>query len=292
MTMEDSMIPAEASVFFDKKIEALKELYHLSLSFDDGSLRSAQAMETIHVTTPDWDIHFIGAQEATEESQTANNRSLQVLNIIGVEHFSAISSDGAGNARKPRDMLSEKYPMIFSFYDATHATQLPCHDASKMDCFIGTVKDMCAILSYFKHSKKSSALLQTILQKMNISRGLLSIGKTCFATYYWAALAVMKWSELLAATRMSGGKLLTKSNEDSDNDEDDLEDELGALGDIDEHIIGETGRFKVVDKVDLSAELFQSLLSEKVIAAVDDETKVINGKKRAGKDKDTPVEEE
>ena len=58
-----------------------------------------------------------------------------MLEQIGLDHFSAISSDGAGNARRPRELIAEKMPTILSFYDGAHATSLPCKDIAKLEIF-------------------------------------------------------------------------------------------------------------------------------------------------------------
>ncbi|KIJ26392.1 hypothetical protein M422DRAFT_87851, partial [Sphaerobolus stellatus SS14] len=114
----------------------------------------------------------------------------QVIDEIGAEHFAAIASDGAGNARVPREHISHKMPTIINFYDPAHGTNLACKDIVKLPAFKGTIQDIRRILSHFKHSTISTTLLTELRKALQVSRGLESIGKTRFATIFWAALSV------------------------------------------------------------------------------------------------------
>ncbi|KAF8576918.1 hypothetical protein K439DRAFT_1622505 [Ramaria rubella] len=72
--------------------------------FDSGSIRYPQSVETILVTTADWESFLVQGHEASDVSHTADhveNVIVEAIDSIGVEHFSAIASNGASNAKKP-----------------------------------------------------------------------------------------------------------------------------------------------------------------------------------------------
>ncbi|KAF8583998.1 hypothetical protein K439DRAFT_1293915, partial [Ramaria rubella] len=194
-TIEGSQIPAEASRVRQEQVKLLEQEYHLTLSFDGGSIRHPQSVETIHVTTADWESFLVQGHEASDVSHTADhveNVIVEVIDSIGVEHFSAIASDGASNAKKPRLSVCKQHPTLIGFHDAAHATNLPCKDISKLSIFVGTIKEIQQVLSHFKHSTISTTLLTITRADMDLGQGLESIGKTRFATICWAALSVQR----------------------------------------------------------------------------------------------------
>ncbi|KAF8589850.1 hypothetical protein K439DRAFT_1612419 [Ramaria rubella] len=147
-----------------------------SASTIEGSQIPAEASRVRH----EQESYLVRGHEASDVSHTAQHienviteeiNLPQVIDSIGVEHFSAIASDSASNAKKPRLSVCNQNPTLISFYDATHATNLPCKDISKLLTFVGTIKE---------------------IRQMDLGHGLESIGKTRFATICWAALSVQR----------------------------------------------------------------------------------------------------
>ncbi|KAJ6575716.1 hypothetical protein DFH09DRAFT_827321, partial [Mycena vulgaris] len=82
---------------------------------------------------------------------------------FGPSRFCAVASDNASPLRKGRDLMVTKFLQIFDFADACHNLHNAC-------------KDICNIPVFqpFDEMRKS----------LGISRGLQSVGETCFATIY------------------------------------------------------------------------------------------------------------
>ncbi|KAF8587825.1 hypothetical protein K439DRAFT_1613984 [Ramaria rubella] len=164
--IEDSQIPAEAAQVCEEHIKLLKTQYHLTISFDGGSICRPQAVETVHVTTADRESFLVAGHEESNVSHTSEHIEglvTEVIDQIGWPHFSTIASDGAKNSKGPR-----------------------------------TIKDLCGVLSFFKHSTYSTTHLTQLHQATNLGGALESIGKTRFATICWSAMSVQ---HLLPAIR-------------------------------------------------------------------------------------------
>lgn len=68
------LIRAEAGVALQGSIDELKQVAHLSLSFDGATIRHSQSIYTVHVTSPTTrQAHLIEANEASGKSHTGTH---------------------------------------------------------------------------------------------------------------------------------------------------------------------------------------------------------------------------
>jgi hypothetical protein len=72
-TLEDSLIPREASRVRTLALEYLRTCENLSITFDGNTTRMPQSIYTIHVTTADRRVFLFEGNEASEDSHTADH---------------------------------------------------------------------------------------------------------------------------------------------------------------------------------------------------------------------------
>lgn len=193
----------------------------MTLTFDGGSTRYPQTVETIHVTTASHQTYLVSGHEASGVSHTAIHIEevlLENMREIGMDRFGAIVSDGAGNACKPRELIAEKYPWILSLYDAAHATSLPCKDICKLGFFESAIRDLRRILSYFKHSTFATTLLNEERKRIGIRHGLISIGKTRFATIYYSSESLLQCLPIIRSLVKDGRIKIDKAKRVFENE--------------------------------------------------------------------------
>ncbi|KAI0739259.1 ribonuclease H-like domain-containing protein [Daedaleopsis nitida] len=177
---EDVQIPAESAFVRDKQVMLLKEQDNLTITFNGGSLKSAQSNTTIHVITKDYYVFFFKGVNSTGfshtsqyyyESLSAFNHT-QVMESIGPQQFRGICSDNTGNMSKAH---------------ACHRLSRLCGDIIKMPHFKEPIKALRRTLKFMKKSGDAHEHLRRKRLEMGISRGLVAIGKTRFASIYHSA---------------------------------------------------------------------------------------------------------
>jgi hypothetical protein len=72
-TLEDRVIPQEASRVRMLALEHLRTCENLSITFDGNTTRMPQSIYTIHVTTADRRVFLFEGNEASEDSHTADH---------------------------------------------------------------------------------------------------------------------------------------------------------------------------------------------------------------------------
>jgi hypothetical protein len=83
-TFSNNYIPQEASRITLLSIEKLKKIYHLTISYDGGTLKgnSSQSVYTVHITTPDGrEVYFMEGNEASGKSHTGEHIKEVLLKV-------------------------------------------------------------------------------------------------------------------------------------------------------------------------------------------------------------------
>lgn len=111
---------------------------------------------------------------------------------MGVDRFSAISSDNTGNTRKAREIVTTACPKIMNFPDPMHHLNNTVKDFAKLSDVAKPIKTCAALARFFKKSNQGMARLQAEQAIQNITKGIESISKTRFSTSYRCASSVRR----------------------------------------------------------------------------------------------------
>ncbi|KAI0643696.1 ribonuclease H-like domain-containing protein [Trametes meyenii] len=189
-TFVEKHIPAEAAQVRKLQVELLRTLDNLTLTYDGATTRKPQSVYTVHITTQDRRVFFMGGDEASKEHHTAEyvmNVVYEVMLKVGIERFSGICSDNTGNTRKARELLVRKIPTMLNLLDCCHHLHNTAKDVTKLSEFQGFVSNLRKIIKYFKKSTIAATELSLSRVEEGGLRTLQSIGKTRFATVFWSA---------------------------------------------------------------------------------------------------------
>ncbi|KAJ3510647.1 hypothetical protein NLJ89_g4557 [Agrocybe chaxingu] len=137
-TLMENHIMSEQEYVQKKQIELLKTKRNLSLSFDGGSIRSGESLYTVHITMEERCVMLIEGQECTNISHTGQwiaDLVLSVMDLVGHDHFIAVSSDNTGNTRVARDILSKEVPLLLNLPDPAHHLNNTWKDIANLPYF-------------------------------------------------------------------------------------------------------------------------------------------------------------
>ncbi|KAJ3921466.1 ribonuclease H-like domain-containing protein, partial [Lentinula edodes] len=109
---------------------------------------------------------------------------------VGREHTSTLCSDSTGNTKKGRELAKAEHPILSVLPDACHHISLTIGDITKLEEFKPMIDILKATIQYFSHSDSSTKKVEALRKQENITKGLVTIGKTRFATHYTAAVAL------------------------------------------------------------------------------------------------------
>ncbi|KZS99936.1 uncharacterized protein LAESUDRAFT_667317, partial [Laetiporus sulphureus 93-53] len=107
-----------------------------------------------------------------------------VIEAVGPRRFHGITSDNTGNTTVARDLNKKDYAWIIILPDSCHRMSLLCKDISKITYFELVIANIKTSIRYFKKSSFANAHLRTCRKQLCIGCGLVSVGKTRFATLY------------------------------------------------------------------------------------------------------------
>ncbi|TFK82609.1 hypothetical protein K466DRAFT_499999, partial [Polyporus arcularius HHB13444] len=102
------------------------------------------------------------------------------------------------------NQVHEKYPWIQILPDACHRLGHLCGDICKMDCFKDVISNLRRTLKFFSKSTDAREHLRRKRAELGIRRGLVSIGKTRFASIYHAAASLIRCMPALRELCTSG----------------------------------------------------------------------------------------
>ncbi|TFK78002.1 hypothetical protein K466DRAFT_507877, partial [Polyporus arcularius HHB13444] len=117
---------------------------------------------------------------------------MQVIERIGPKRFRAICSDNTSNTTSAREKINAKYPWIIILPDCCHRLGRLCGDICKMDCFKEVIRVLRRTIKFMSKSTISREHLRRKRLEMGIARGLVSIGKTRFASIYHSAASLLR----------------------------------------------------------------------------------------------------
>ncbi|KAG6806944.1 hypothetical protein H0H92_009504, partial [Tricholoma furcatifolium] len=121
-----------------------------------------------------------------------------VMGTIGIDRFSAISSDDTGNTHLARQILESAHPNIINLPDPLHHLNNTFKEISALPFFQPLIKILRVVLKFFKQSKPARVKLKDLRIRNGLGPGLESIGKTRFLTHVWSAESLRR---LLPAIR-------------------------------------------------------------------------------------------
>ncbi|KAL7284543.1 hypothetical protein ACG7TL_001835 [Trametes sanguinea] len=177
-TIEDSHIPAEAAVAQKRQIEILQHKQNLTISFDGGSMQSTQSNLTIHVSTEDRRVFFF---EGVNSTGYAHRGSYYYHNLKQViEKIAA------------REMVNHDYPWIIILPDSCHRLSRLCGDICRMEHYKEPISILRRTIKFMNKSGDAREQLKRKRLEMGISRGLVAIGKTRFASIYHSAASLKR----------------------------------------------------------------------------------------------------
>ncbi|KAH7308263.1 hypothetical protein B0J17DRAFT_587568, partial [Rhizoctonia solani] len=119
------------------------------------------------------------------------------LKEVGPEKFSCIVSDNAGNTRAAQEMIEDEYPWIISLQDACHDQSNTAKDIGQLQHFQSCVSKMKSITAYFHTSTYANRHLAALQVLHNVHKGIIAIGNTRFASYFYAAQSVLNCLPLI-----------------------------------------------------------------------------------------------
>ncbi|KAG2090280.1 hypothetical protein BD769DRAFT_1371711, partial [Suillus cothurnatus] len=110
----------------------------------------------------------------------------QVIIEICPKCFSGICSDDTRNTRVAHKKVQKKYPWILNTPDPCHWMNLLVKDICTIPFFqpiiMHEIFTTHRVIKFFKKSMHAHSHLRIARTKFKITRGLVSIGKTCFGT--------------------------------------------------------------------------------------------------------------
>ncbi|EJF60691.1 hypothetical protein DICSQDRAFT_29585, partial [Dichomitus squalens LYAD-421 SS1] len=115
-----------------------------------------------------------------------------VINLIGPKRIRGICSDNTSNTTTACDMIHEDFPWIIILPDACHRLSHLCGDICKLEHYKESIKNLWRALKYLKKSGAAREHLRRKHLEMGITQGLVSIGKTRFASIYFASAGLLR----------------------------------------------------------------------------------------------------
>ncbi|CDO73916.1 hypothetical protein BN946_scf185016.g73 [Trametes cinnabarina] len=206
-------IPAEAAKIRILQLQFLRQQTHLTLTYDGATMQKPQSVYTIHITTQNRRVFFMDGAEMSRDAHTAEHvvnillevsRFQTIMEAVGIERFSGICSDSAGNTRKARAILAKQIAGLLALPDCCHHLHNTAKDITKLPEFKELIGSLRKIIQYFRKSTKASNDLAAAHLEEGLTRGLQSIGKTRFASVYWSAESLRACLPLMRQLVSSG----------------------------------------------------------------------------------------
>ena len=134
-----------------------------------------------------------------------------MIDQIGCDWFSGISSDSTGNTQLACEIVVKEIPTIIILPNPCHHMNNTAKNIGGLDYWnevhnnlilvywflvklyyvFQCLSNLCALLNHFKKSSFAKTHLTALHVHMDIKCGLVSIGNTRFLTYYYAASSAL-----------------------------------------------------------------------------------------------------
>ncbi|KAG8724332.1 hypothetical protein FRC09_020065 [Ceratobasidium sp. 395] len=191
--VREKLVPAEAQRAVLHMREYLKTQTNLSLSFD-GLNAGHQPVYTVHVCTPDRRtfLYYADIFYGSHNSDYIEDVLLRVIDDLGAHRISSIVSDDTSVTKKARRLATARYPSILNLADPVHKLNLCIQDICLDRLWTSVLNRLRKLLTHFKLSTQATGKLNAARKILGILRRLQSIGKTRFATVYYAAISVLE----------------------------------------------------------------------------------------------------
>ncbi|THV03439.1 hypothetical protein K435DRAFT_914113, partial [Dendrothele bispora CBS 962.96] len=192
--MARKIIPNEASLVRKRTLQALDKTRNLTITFDGNSIRKPQSVYTTHITDSNRNTYFWDGHEGTDKHHTADyvqeviERTIEAVG--GPSIVANINSDNTGNVRKARRNYAAKEPTVLNTRDAVHAIHNTIGEINSLPEFKPMLSTTSKVVQFLRKSNISNSIFRKDGKESgdrNRTRGLISMGKTRFATH-WSTL--------------------------------------------------------------------------------------------------------
>ncbi|KAG9100718.1 hypothetical protein FS749_013407 [Ceratobasidium sp. UAMH 11750] len=191
--VREKLIPAEAQRAVLHIRDFLRTQTNISLSFD-GLSAGDHPVYTVHICTADRRtfLYYADVFYGSHNSDYIEDLLLKVVTELGAHRISSIVSDDTNVTKKARRLAVARHPSILNLADPVHKLNLCVQDICLDRLWAPVLIRLRKLLTHFKMSTQATAKLNTARKILGILRRLQSIGKTRFATLYYAALSVLE----------------------------------------------------------------------------------------------------
>ncbi|QRV96938.1 hypothetical protein RhiJN_24957 [Ceratobasidium sp. AG-Ba] len=191
--VRDKLIPTESMRAVLHIRDFLKTQTNLSLSFD-GLTAGEQPVYMVHVCTPDryTFLYYADIFYGSHDSNYIEDLLVKVVNELGPHRISLVVSDNTSVTRKARLMVTARNTSIMNLADPIHKLNLCIQDICLDRLWTSIVDRLRKLLKHLKMVINATGKLNAARKVLGIVRTLQSIGKTRFATIYYASLSVLE----------------------------------------------------------------------------------------------------
>jgi hypothetical protein len=138
-----------------------------------------------------WTIEDVSLESITGEFLA--NQIEKIINIISVNKFVGLVTDGAANCKVARKLVSEKHPQIITMWCIAHHINLISKDICKHQFAITTINKCQAIISFFMRSHQGMGALRESINKLKIKGGIIKTStKTRWSTMYVCCESIIR----------------------------------------------------------------------------------------------------
>ncbi|KAF0503044.1 zinc finger bed domain-containing protein 1-like [Gigaspora margarita] len=136
----------------------------------------------------------------------------KIIETIGSEKFSAITTDAGSNVQNARQLISAKFPNILNLCCIPHAINLISKDICNIP-FANQILTKCnTLVTYFKKSHQAGAALKEEIRKFNIiGGGLKQWVNTRWHTVYECVNSIIRLKEPLENLRYNSPEILSQA---------------------------------------------------------------------------------
>ncbi|THU80342.1 hypothetical protein K435DRAFT_874483 [Dendrothele bispora CBS 962.96] len=135
---------------------------------------------------------FCGYEGTVEKhnAEWVKNHILRAIDEVGREHIGCLCSDSTGNVKNGKALAKLELPTVLTLPDCCHHIALTIKDITNLEEFKPMIKTLKATIQHFGHSDSATKKLEHVRKEENVTEGLVTVGKTRFATHYTAAVAL------------------------------------------------------------------------------------------------------
>jgi hypothetical protein len=103
-----------------------------------------------------------------------------------------------------RKLIEHEYPWIIALQDACHQLNNTAKDVGELEYFEPCTTKMKSIITYFHLLSYAARHLSALRVTHHIDEGLVAVGNTRFASYYYASRSTLRCLPLILELLSSG----------------------------------------------------------------------------------------